>query len=233
MVEPYWKQAPTFVAPGGGRVTGYADDPIYSQATVDDKQPRYGSEAASRQGVASQMENDALAQLLIQASGRANGRADGGGSTRLFESMPNAIPGPSPVQKSSNQLPVQPAGYGPDFGVKPKYGNYVASFRPTPLLQRPAPQQQGPDGGLFGITMSPGMSQNLGGRMARAAVPGLGTPTPTGNAAIAQALIETAAAVAPPRPSYTTTPFQEERFQTTSGAQMPASMNNSRWTTGY
>lgn len=36
-----------------------------------------------------------------------------------------------------------------------------------------------------------------------------------------------------PAPTYTTTPFQEDRFQTTTGAQMPASMNNSRWTTGY
>ena len=40
-------------------------------------------------------------------------------------------------------------------------------------------------------------------------------------------------APAAPGPTYTTTPFQEDRFQTTTGAGMPASMNNSRWTTGY
>jgi hypothetical protein len=37
----------------------------------------------------------------------------------------------------------------------------------------------------------------------------------------------------PVLPSYATTDFQQDRFQTTSGAQMPGSMNNSRWTTGY
>lgn len=33
--------------------------------------------------------------------------------------------------------------------------------------------------------------------------------------------------------AYTTTEFQQDRFQTTSGSLMPASTNNSRWTTGY
>lgn len=33
--------------------------------------------------------------------------------------------------------------------------------------------------------------------------------------------------------AYLTTPFQEDRFQTTTNALMPASTNNSRWTTGY
>jgi hypothetical protein len=33
--------------------------------------------------------------------------------------------------------------------------------------------------------------------------------------------------------AYTTTEFQQDRFQTTSGSLMPSSMNNSRWTTGY
>lgn len=48
-------------------------------------------------------------------------------------------------------------------------------------------------------------------------------------------LLETIASVfsPPTAPTYTTTPFQEDRFQTTTGAQMPSSMNNSRWTTGY
>jgi hypothetical protein len=38
---------------------------------------------------------------------------------------------------------------------------------------------------------------------------------------------------ASPTSTYTTTPFQEDRFQTTTGAGMPSSMNNERWTTGY
>jgi hypothetical protein len=43
-----------------------------------------------------------------------------------------------------------------------------------------------------------------------------------------------AAAPAAPAPTaYQTTQFQQDRFQTTEGATMPSSMNNSRWTTGY
>jgi hypothetical protein len=35
------------------------------------------------------------------------------------------------------------------------------------------------------------------------------------------------------KPSYTTTEFQQNNFQTTTGAQMPGSTNNDRWTSGY
>jgi hypothetical protein len=42
-----------------------------------------------------------------------------------------------------------------------------------------------------------------------------------------------AAAPTPAAPAYQTTQFQQDRFQTTEGATMPSSMNNSRWTTGY
>jgi hypothetical protein len=56
-------------------------------------------------------------------------------------------------------------------------------------------------------------------------------PPPVAGAA--QQPVMRAPAPPPVLPSYATTDFQQDRFQTTSGAQMPGSMNNSRWTTGY
>lgn len=77
-------------------------------------------------------------------------------------------------------------------------------------------------GGLFGSLFGGSSGGGLfGGNRAGAAgvslVPGLGA----------------AQAASRPAPPYTTTPFQEDRFQTTTGALMPASMNNDRWKNGY
>lgn len=55
-------------------------------------------------------------------------------------------------------------------------------------------------------------------------------PPPVAGAA--QQPVMRAPAPPPVLPSYTTTSFQEDRFQTTPGAQMPGSMNNERWRTG-
>jgi hypothetical protein len=56
-------------------------------------------------------------------------------------------------------------------------------------------------------------------------------PPPVAGAA--QQPVMRAPAAPPVLPSYATTDFQQDRFQTTSGAQMPGSMNSSRWLTGY
>lgn len=169
----------------------------------------------------SQSPNDALAQLLIQdakgGAGLATGMRGSGELTyRDLETMANRIPGPNPVAKDQSRLPVEPAGYGPDFAPegpvtavpKSKYaftgsdpfdaykGSYVATARPASLMSR-QPQQQRPDGGLFGLTMSPGMNRNLAGRAGIAGIPGLPPRIQVQQAqkaAIAQALVQSAAA---------------------------------------
>lgn len=83
---------------------------------------------------------------------------------------------------------------------------------------------RGPNGKA--TTQAPGYAY---GSAPRAAAPAATKPV---------GLLETIASMfspsaAPAAPTYTTTPFQESAFQTTTGAQMPSSMNNSRWTTGY
>lgn len=163
----------------------------------------------------SQSPNDALAQLLIMD---ATGGAGGSGEVdmRQRERVPNSVPGPSPVAKFGDRLPVEPAGYGPDFGEpspvttavpKSKFAftgsdpfdaytrDYVASARPASLMSR-QPQQQGSGGGLFGISMSPGMNRNIAGRAGIAGIPGLPPRIQVQQAqkaAIAQALVQSAA----------------------------------------
>jgi hypothetical protein len=98
----------------------------------------------------------------------------------------------------------------PSGKVAPRYSGATAA---TP---------QGPQrsGGLLGMLF--GGQGNAGGLFGGGAPKApIGITVTGGNAAPA------------PAPTYTTTPFQEDRFQTTTGAQMPASMNNSRWQTGY
>ena len=97
------------------------------------------------------------------------------------------------------------------------------------------------DTGMFGIPMSDGMAQILatdpkyrapaGAAPTRWKAAPAAAPAPAGN--LLTTLADMVSGVSAPPPTYTTTPFQQENFQTTAGAQMPSSMNNSRWTTGY
>ncbi len=84
---------------------------------------------------------------------------------------------------------------------------------------RNAPATQQRSGGLGGLLGSLFGGGNLGnaGRAGAVAVPGASV----------------AVNATQPSAAYTTTPFQENAFQTTPGALMPASMNNERWRSGY
>lgn len=96
-------------------------------------------------------------------------------------------------------------------------GPVAASGGGAPRAAAAAPARSG---GLFGSLFGGGNSGGLfGGGSGRAPV----AITVTGGNP----------APASPGATYATTPFQEDRFQTTTGAGMPSSMNNSRWTTGY
>lgn len=212
----------------------------------------------------SQSPNDALAQLLIQdakgGAGLATGMRGSGELTyRDLETMANRIPGPNPVAKDQSRLPVEPAGYGPDFAPegpvtavpKSKYaftgsdpfdaykGSYVATARPASLMPR-QPQQQRPDGGLFGLTMSPGMNRNLAGRAGIAGIPGLPPRVQIAaqNAALAQALVEgSQPSQGNPGITYNDYRYTPGEAYTQAGndmAFMPTSVqSSSRWQTGY
>lgn len=95
---------------------------------------------------------------------------------------------------------------GRPYAMDPKRGPVMLGSGPSGLF-----------GMLFGNSAGGLFGGNKASPSAAGLVPHLGAvPTPSA-----------------PAPTYTTTPFQEDRFQTTTGAQMPSSMNNSRWTTGY
>lgn len=199
--------------------------------------------------------------------------------------LPNAIPGPNPVEKYQDRLPAAPAGLplktdvpgfasargslgAGGFGA----GDVTAVPRlpsaPVHQLNIDPPAEEGQmyadsmglpvrskSGKVYtpkapGSAMMPSgkVAPRFGGARAPAAAPpqrstglfgmlfggnggGLfgGAPTATGLVPHVGA----AQAASRPAPTYTTTPFQEDRFQTTTGAQMPAATQNSRWTTGY
>jgi hypothetical protein len=136
-------------------------------------------------------------------------------------------------------VPVQTAAVTPP---RAQYGNYTASLRPA-AQNVPVTYQAGGDRGLFGAQMSPGMAsilntdpryaaQRSGAVPARSAVP----ITVRGGNKTQQALAQVAQATAPrvaPQPTVAATQFQQDRFQTTEGAQLPSSMGSTRWTTGY
>jgi hypothetical protein len=99
--------------------------------------------------------------------------------------------------------------------AKPNYGEYAARFRAAPML---APARKRDP--LFDIVYK---NPNRGfDPWAGMRGPGEGRQP-----------VMRAPAPPPVLPSYATTDFQQDRFQTTSGAQMPGSMNSSRWLTGY
>jgi len=94
------------------------------------------------------------------------------------------------------------------------------------------------DTGLMGVPMSQGMSERLAGGEAMGMVPGVSivrNPRVFQALAAQQQAAPAPAAPAAPAvlPTYATTEFQQNAFQTTPGAQMPGSMNNERWRTGY
>jgi hypothetical protein len=213
----------------------------------------------------SQSPNDALAQLLIMdatgGAGLGTGmRGSGEVDMRQRERVPNSVPGPSPVAKFGDRLPVEPAGYGPDFGEpspvttavpKSKFAftgsdpfdaytrDYVASARPASLMSR-QPLQQGSGGGLFGISVSPGMNRNLAGRAGIAGIPGLPPRVQIAaqNAALAQALVEgSQPSQGNPGITYNDYRYTPGEAYTQAGndmAFMPTSVqSSSRWQTGY
>lgn len=106
----------------------------------------------------------------------------------------------------------------PSGKVAPRYGGPKAA--PAANSQRGGLFGLGGGGGLLGLMFGGGgglFGGNRAGATGVGLLPGVGA----------------AQAASKPGPTYTTTPFQEDRFQTTTGAQMPSSMANSRWTTGY
>jgi hypothetical protein len=237
------------IAPSAGRVTaeGLAVRPVQT-VPID----------SSGNPILNQVKANAVAQALVGAGGNQGGslRANpvatalaavnevGGGS---------AIPGwngqfnPNKRQDRLTQnawmdpggVPVQTAAVTPP---RAQYGNYTASLRPA-AQNVPVTYQAGGDRGLFGAQMSPGMAsilntdpryaaQRSGAVPARSAVP----ITVRGGNKTQQALAQVAQATAPrvaPQPTVAATQFQQDRFQTTEGAQLPSSMGSSRWTTGY
>lgn len=105
----------------------------------------------------------------------------------------------------------------PSGKVAPRYGG-----------PKSAPAASGQRGGLFGgggglLGMLLGGGGGLFGGGNRAAATGVGLLPGVGAAQAASG----------PGPTYTTTPFQEDRFQTTTGAQMPSSMRGGTWDDGY
>jgi hypothetical protein len=142
--------------------------------------------------------------------------------------------------------PAYPFGYSPNAqnsavnAINDRFGGYVAKPRFASSLGAMyddvsvnAPPAYAPNMAAADpwgkMRITPGTQQPgfAYGKPAAAAP----VPKPTG-------LLDTIASMFTPpaptgQPAYTTTPFQESAFQTTTGAMMPSSMNNSRWTTGY
>jgi hypothetical protein len=207
----------------------------------------------------SQSPNDALAQLLIMdatgGAGLGTGmRASGEVDVRQRERLPNSVPGPNPVAKFGDRLPVEPAGYGPDFGEpspittatsKPiradNANGILTSYLDLQEQFGPEPKQpRRPEGGLFGIAMSPGMNRNIAGRAGIAGIPGLPPRVQIAaqNAALAQALVEgSQPSQGNPGITYNDYRYTPGEAYTQAGndmAFMPTSVqSSSRWQTGY
>jgi hypothetical protein len=249
---PSVQLAPSFVAPGGGLVTGYSDDPIYSQAEVAARTNRGGNP------IQQQLQANAVAQAL--SLGRANGRSTGGGVAEALLAMtePNQPNGSVVLGKSQDRIGAGYwAGEGGAWGsTAPRPSSAVAAIdavaAPSVALPRPRPNVSPgtvrvADTGNFGVPMSGGMNRNLAGRTAMGAIPGLmqrpqlaaRQPIPItvrGGNKTQQALAQVAQATAPrvaPQPTVAATQFQQDRFQTTEGSQLPSSMGSSRWQSGY
>jgi hypothetical protein len=120
-----------------------------------------------------------------------------------------------PVRTKSGKV-YYPGGKAPGGAVS---GSLKSNDNRGPLGQMLGMKGSGGLGGLLSGLFGGGQQQMQGGGLGAmlGMVPGAGV----------------AAQAAAPNPGYVTTPFQEDRFQTTTGAVMPSSMNNSRWTTGY
>jgi hypothetical protein len=237
------------IAPSAGRVTaeGLAVRPVQT-VPID----------SSGNPILNQIKANAVAQALVGAGGFGSGNAKANPVATALAAVNevgggSAIPGwngqfnPNKRQDRMTQnawmdpggVPVQTAAVTPP---RAQYGNYTASLRPA-AQNVPVTYQAGGDRGLFGAQMSPGMAsilntdpryaaQRSGAVPARSAVP----ITVRGGNKTQQALAQVAQATAPrvaPQPTVAATQFQQDRFQTTEGAQLPSSMGSSRWTTGY
>lgn len=147
----------------------------------------------------------------------------------------------------------------PTAGAKPSYNKLVPAGMPVNSRSRDslAYAQAGRNAvanmppitagatGMFGIPMSPGMNRSLAGQQVANLIPGVSgamrRPLQSVQSPVVQQGIQAAQQLAA-KPAitevggggaYTTTSSQQNNFQTTPGALMPASTNNSRWTTGY
>lgn len=138
------------------------------------------------------------------------------------------MPRPRPMTAPAAQTPVGPLELAWEAGEASAQNMANSSGRPVrapsgkvyqpmaglgPPQVRPQQQTANRGGGLWG-----GIFNSVGGQpsVINQIMSG------TGNASLSFG-----------NPGYTTTPFQEDRFQTTTGAVMPASMDNDRWRTGY
>ena len=246
-----YKPGPGVVMPdqGGGGLTSRSVKTV----AVDE----YGSPILTAQPGASPFK---AAETAIEARGGGSGTA--GAQARIIAALTaaNAADGSIRLGKDQSRMTPNQFGYG-ENGVSGNEAVRVAealAANSSVPLPRKRPNIEAIPGtrvtvaddgmGIFGIPMSNGMTRNLAGKTAMSVVPFVSSanaanmnmqnrvlanqlranPTQQALAQVAQA-----AAPAPVQPSYTTTPFQENAFQTTTGAQMPGSMNNSRWTTGY
>ena len=131
----------------------------------------------------------------------------------MANSAGRPVSGPSGKVYYPSDAPMSGVRAPYDPGAADKYvrGSMSAKDARGPLSQLLGLKTSGL-GGLLGGLFGGGQQQGGGGGLA--------------------AMLGGGAQVAA-KPAYVTTPFQEDRFQTTTGAVMPSSMNNSRWTTGY
>jgi len=189
--------------------------------------------------VAGQGGNMTNVRAAMSSSGGA--RFDGRGSANLVQ--PNQPSGSIVADKSQERLGDNSYAF---FG-EPKSPaldaiDTVAATSIVPLPRKRPNIEANPgtrlDTGLMGVPMSQGMSERLAGGEAMGMVPGVSivrNPRVFQALAAQQQAAPAPAAPASPAvlPSYATTEFQQNAFQTTPGAQMPGSMNNERWRTGY
>lgn len=237
--------------------SGPADEKTYRARPSDPSQSRYVAEP--RFASASSPSPQEIGQELASrgsAAGiqRGTGPANRGPGARPSSAKPVNVAGmPSGSVmngKDQSQLaygqPLTLAGSNPAVAAIDT-ATSVPMPRKRPNIEAMPGTRIEPAGatGMFGIPMSPGMNRSLAGQQVANLIPGVSgamrRPLQSVQSPVVQQGIQAAQQLAS-RPAitevggggaYTTTSSQQNNFQTTPGALMPASTNNSRWTTGY
>lgn len=278
--NPY-SQSPSFIAPGGGRVTGYQDDPLFAQATPSPKVNRLRP-VIPTMPVAPNQPSGSIASAKSQARLPGDPRPYNGlaygydaqpgmqgnsAAAAINATVPTLPRGMELHSRSRDSLAYAQAGkdaianmmraqagggiidltvsnpsergaqgIADSQGAPVRVGSkvYYPAGKAPAATRQSAPQSQGQatSGGWFSSLFGGGGNSGGGGLLRN-----MLQNTVNGMAGRAGASMVPGASVAvqaaQPGPTYATTEFQQNAFQTTPGAQMPSSMNNSRWTTGY